>query len=102
MARSLGTAAGSPMPPGKLEVSPEDADAGQFSIRGTIPKHLQLDRLEPYDPSGRQGAVDALLHYADGRIAALEVTSTAAPGRRPRSDGCCSTCSPWWPSSSPT
>ena len=55
MARSLGTAAGSPMPPGKLEVSPEDADAGQFSIRGTIPKHLQLDRLEPYDPSGRQG-----------------------------------------------
>lgn len=39
-------------------------------------------RLEEYDHSGRQGAVDALLHYPDGRIASLEVTSTAADGQR--------------------
>lgn len=38
--------------------------------------------VEPYDHSGRQGAVDALLHYADGRVAAMEVTSVAAGGRR--------------------
>jgi len=39
-------------------------------------------RLEEYDHSGRQGAVDALLHYPDGRVASLEVTSAAAEGRR--------------------
>jgi hypothetical protein len=39
-------------------------------------------RLEEYDHSGRQGAVDALLHYPDERVAALEVTSAAADGRR--------------------
>lgn len=38
--------------------------------------------LEEFDHSGRQGAVDALLHYPDGRVAALEVTSAAASGRR--------------------
>jgi hypothetical protein len=31
--------------------------------------------VEPYDVHGRQGAVDALLHYPDGRTAALEVSS---------------------------
>jgi hypothetical protein len=38
--------------------------------------------LEEFDHSGRQGAVDALLHYPNGLIAALEVTSAAADGRR--------------------
>jgi hypothetical protein len=32
--------------------------------------------IEPYDRDGRQGAVDAILHYADGRKAALEVSAT--------------------------
>ncbi|MET9634619.1 hypothetical protein ABZX92_44965 [Lentzea sp. NPDC006480] len=31
--------------------------------------------VEEYDVDGRQAAVDALLHYPDGRIAALEVSS---------------------------
>lgn len=31
--------------------------------------------VEPYDRNGRQRAVDAILHYADGRKAALEVSS---------------------------
>lgn len=31
--------------------------------------------IEPYDIGGRQGAVDAILHYLDGRTAALEVSS---------------------------
>jgi hypothetical protein len=39
-------------------------------------------RLEHWDTDGRQGAVDALLHYPDGRVASLEVTSAAAEGRR--------------------
>lgn len=37
-------------------------------------------RLELHDHSGRQGAVDALLHYSDGRTGALEVTSHAPAG----------------------
>lgn len=32
-------------------------------------------KVEPHDIGGRQGAVDALLHYPDGRRAALEVSS---------------------------
>ena len=32
--------------------------------------------VEPYDRNGRQRAVDAILHYADGRKAALEVSAT--------------------------
>lgn len=32
-------------------------------------------QVEPYDVAGRQGAVDGLLHYPDGGIAALEVSS---------------------------
>src|SRR3984957_14123297 len=31
--------------------------------------------VEAYDICGRQGAVDAILHYPDGRTAALEVSS---------------------------
>lgn len=31
--------------------------------------------VEPYDVRGRQAAVDAILHYPDGRTAALEVSS---------------------------
>lgn len=38
--------------------------------------------VEHYDHSGRQGAVDALLHFPDDRTAVLEVTSAAAPGQR--------------------
>ena len=37
-------------------------------------------RVEPYDNGGRQGAVDAILHYPDGRIAALEVSSIGPEG----------------------
>ncbi|TSD65686.1 hypothetical protein [Aeromicrobium piscarium] len=37
---------------------------------------------EPNDHSGRQGAVDFLLHYPDGGDAAMEVTSAAAEGMR--------------------
>lgn len=37
---------------------------------------------EEYDHSGRQGAVDFLLHYPDGHDAALEVTSAAGDGKR--------------------
>jgi hypothetical protein len=36
--------------------------------------------VQPYDCAGRQGAVDALLRYRDGRVGALEVTWLAAPG----------------------
>ena len=39
-------------------------------------------RAEPHDHSGRQGAVDFLLHYPDGRIAAMEVPSVAGDGMR--------------------
>lgn len=31
--------------------------------------------VEEYDTAGRQSAVDALLHYPDGRTAALEISS---------------------------
>lgn len=37
---------------------------------------------EPHDHSGRQGAVDFLLQYPDGRVAAMEVTSSAEDGLR--------------------
>ena len=37
---------------------------------------------EPHDHSGRQGAVDFLLRYPDGRVAAMEVTSSAGSGLR--------------------
>lgn len=37
---------------------------------------------ESNDHSGRQGAVDFLLHYPDGRDAAMEVTSAAGEGMR--------------------
>lgn len=46
-----------------------------------VPAILGVE-LEPWDHSGRQRAVDARLHYPDGRIAALEVTSAAGDGRR--------------------
>ncbi len=36
--------------------------------------------VEHYDTAGRQGAVDAILHYPDGRTAAFEVTRLAGPG----------------------
>lgn len=36
-------------------------------------------RVEEYDVNGRQKAVDALLHYSEGRVAALEVSSLGPP-----------------------
>lgn len=41
-------------------------------------------RAAAHDVQGRQGAVDVLLTYADGREAALEVTSQAGPGVQQR------------------
>lgn len=40
-------------------------------------------RVEPHDRGGRQRAVDAILHYADGRKAALEVSSTGPDSEAP-------------------
>lgn len=37
-------------------------------------------KFEPYDRDGRQGAVDAILRYPDGRMAALEVSSVGSSG----------------------
>jgi hypothetical protein len=39
--------------------------------------------VEPYDRDGRQRAVDAILHYADGREAALEVSATGPDSEAP-------------------
>lgn len=48
-----------------------------------VPFHLSGGVwCEPFDHSGRQGAVDAILHYPDGRLAALEVTSASEDGAR--------------------
>src|SRR4051812_36965306 len=38
--------------------------------------------VTPHDHGGRQGAVDGVVKFPDGRTAAVEVTSTAASGRR--------------------
>ncbi len=43
-----------------------------FTVAGTM---LGVT-VEPYDRDGRQRAVDAILHYANGRKAALEVSAT--------------------------
>jgi len=40
-------------------------------------------KVEPYDRAGRQRAVDAILHYPDGRTAALEVSSTGPDDEAP-------------------
>ncbi len=48
---------------------PEERSA--FAVVGSI----LLVTIEPYDRCGRQRAVDAILHYPDGRTAALEVSS---------------------------
>jgi hypothetical protein len=52
-----------------------------FAVAGTV---LGVT-VESYDRDGRQRAVDAILHYPDGRKAALEVTATARTARRPSS-----------------
>ena len=39
--------------------------------------------VEPYDRDGRQRAVDAILHYADGRKAAPEVSATGPDSEVP-------------------
>lgn len=59
-------------------VPQDSAEKAAFKL---IPMYTGAE-LQHYDHSGRQGAVDALLHFPDGRIAALEVTSAAAPGQR--------------------
>jgi hypothetical protein len=44
-----------------------------------VPQFLAEGVLaEPYDRCGRQGAIDFLLHYRDGRTGAHEVTSYPA------------------------
>ena len=49
-----------------------------FAVVGAV-----LDvTVEPYDRNGRQRAVDAILHYADGKKAALEVSSISPITRR--------------------
>ena len=59
----------------------EPQDSAEKAAFKLIPMYTGAE-LQHYDHSGRQGAVDALLHFPDGRIAALEVTSAAAPGQR--------------------
>ena len=39
--------------------------------------------IEPHDRNGRQRAVDAILHYADDRKAALEVSSISSDNEAP-------------------
>lgn len=56
-------------------------DPAEDAAFDLVPQFLDVI-VEPYDHSGRQSAVDALLHYADGRVAAMEVTSTAGAGQR--------------------
>jgi hypothetical protein len=56
-------------------------DTAETAAFRLVPMHSGAE-LEHYDHSGRQGVVDALLHYPDGRTAALEVTSAAAEGQR--------------------
>ena len=50
-----------------------------FAVAGTV---LGVT-VEPYDRVGRQRAVDAILHYADGRKAALEVSATGPDSEVP-------------------
>jgi hypothetical protein len=40
-----------------------------------VARRVLAARVEPYDIGGRQRAVDAIVHYPDGRAAALEVSS---------------------------
>lgn len=56
-------------------------DPAEVAAFHYVPKILGVE-LEEFDKDGRQSAVDALLHYEDGHVAALEVTSGAAPGKR--------------------
>lgn len=44
-----------------------------FAVAGAV---LGI-KVGPYDRDGGQRAVDAVLHYADGRKAALEVSASA-------------------------
>lgn len=50
-----------------------------FAVASTV---LSVE-VEQYDRDGRQGAVDAILHYADGRKAALEVSSIGPDDEAP-------------------
>jgi hypothetical protein len=50
-----------------------------FAVAGTV---LRVT-VEPYDRDGRQRAVDAILHYADDRKAALEVSATGPDSEVP-------------------
>jgi hypothetical protein len=50
-----------------------------FAVTGTV---LGVT-VDPYDRDGRQRAVDAILHYSDGRTAALEVSSTGPDDEAP-------------------
>ena len=68
---------------GSDEAQAEPSDPAERAAFELIPRLLANGvEVEPYDHSGRQGAVDALLHYPDGRVASLEVTSAASDGAR--------------------
>lgn len=72
----------SPSAPGSSP-TPELTDPGERGAFALVPSSLGPGIwAEPYDHSGRQGAVDFLLHYPGGRIAAMEVTTAVAPGVR--------------------
>lgn len=65
------------------EPSLELTDPGEKAAFALVPANLGAGVwAEPYDHSGRQEAVDVLLHYPDGRDAAMEVTTAAAPRMR--------------------
>jgi hypothetical protein len=60
-------------------VSQEPTYQERLAVTGTV---LGVT-VEPYDRHGRQRAVDAILHYPDGRTAALEVPSTGPDDEAP-------------------
>jgi hypothetical protein len=71
------------MPSEDVTGRPEFKDKPEEAAYDFVPLFLGGDvTAEPNDHSGRQGAVDFLLHYPDGHDAAMEVTSAAGEGMR--------------------
>lgn len=59
-----------------MNTSKSDLSTGERAICTTVERLLGV-RAQPWDVGGRSGAVDALLHYPDGRTAAFEITALA-------------------------
>lgn len=57
----------------------EELDKTEKAACAIVRRVLGVE-IEPWDVYGRQNAVDALLHYPDGRVAAFEVSKLAADG----------------------